>query len=485
MKRFLLFIICILITLLSLCQTGIVNKGAIIKLSNNTYVSVNGNNAGITNLNNGAATGKLYNRGMISVSGNWTNNGVFPLLSGTVVFTGGSSSLSGSSVSSFNIVYINKSSNNESVRLNTNITISKRIIMTSGDVFLNNQNINLGETGEIINETNSNKIYDDYATGTGTITASRTGLTPVSGENFGNIGVVITSGQYFGNTVITRGHKYQTSAETGGSSIGRYFDVSTESTGDLFASMRFSYLDDEVPSGMNEADFSLYKSVDNGLTWTNQSGTVILESNTIEQTDIKQFCRYTVSDKYVSPLPIDLIDFTATHKNSVVFLNWITRTEINNKGFDVERSTDLYLWEKIGFVEGSGNSNSIHNYSYNDLTDGISDDVQIIYYRLKQIDFDGKYKHTELKAVELENEISEITMSLYPNPATDVVNIVSNAPETEWLVQILNISGKLISSVVLTNSTEIELSDIPQGLYQIVISNEEKGVGYIKKLVVL
>ncbi|NWF51425.1 MAG: hypothetical protein HXY49_12890, partial [Ignavibacteriaceae bacterium] len=89
----------------------------------------------------------------------------------------------------------------------------------------------------------------------------------------------------------------------------------------------------------------------------------------------------------VSPLPVELSSFTAALNNNKVILNWQTETEVNNYGFEVQKSESKNQqteWQTIGFVEGYGNSNSPKSYSYTDnLT---QNSAQTLRYRLKQID---------------------------------------------------------------------------------------------------
>jgi hypothetical protein len=88
-------------------------------------------------------------------------------------------------------------------------------------------------------------------------------------------------------------------------------------------------------------------------------------------------------------LPIELLSFTPSIKPDRVELNWTTGSEINNDYFTLERSRDLYGWEVLGFVEGAGNSSVPLDYGFTDFRplDGLG------YYRLKQTDFDGKFKY--------------------------------------------------------------------------------------------
>jgi hypothetical protein len=115
-------------------------------------------------------------------------------------------------------------------------------------------------------------------------------------------------------------------------------------------------------------------------------------------------------------IPVELTSFTASFQNSLVHLNWSTATEINNKGFEIQRKvsssqSSVSIWEKIGFVEGNGTSTKMQTYSFidnNNIWGKIS-------YRLKQIDFDGTFRYSDI----IEIEFAPMKFSLeqnYPNP---------------------------------------------------------------------
>ncbi|TAE44537.1 MAG: BspA family leucine-rich repeat surface protein, partial [Cytophagales bacterium] len=119
---------------------------------------------------------------------------------------------------------------------------------------------------------------------------------------------------------------------------------------------------------------------------------------------------WTITDDVLScPLPITLLSFEGkrTNENNVL-LQWKTATELNNKGFEVQKSNNVIDFKKITFVDGAGNSSVIKNYSLNIQN---SDDM---YYRLKQIDFDGSFSYSNIIFVKgIENIVN-----VYPNPTT-------------------------------------------------------------------
>ena len=110
-------------------------------------------------------------------------------------------------------------------------------------------------------------------------------------------------------------------------------------------------------------------------------------------------------------LPIDLISFSAEKLSTMIVLNWTTASEKNNSHFELQKSTDNKNYVNIDIIEGAGNSNRIINYTYSDFNT-IS---KTVYYRLKQIDFDGKFEFSNPIAV---TSRASNNTSIYPNPAS-------------------------------------------------------------------
>ena len=147
----------------------------------------------------------------------------------------------------------------------------------------------------------------------------------------------------------------------------------------------------------------------------------------------------------VSAFPVELNSFTTKLVGNNVELTWRTETEINNYGFEIQRSTDKISWSRIGFVTGQGNCNSPHNYSFVDN----SIPVGTIYYRLKQEDIDGKFKYSDV--IELNNESSsEIELSQnFPNPFNPATTIKFQIPEkTRVTLKIIDALGREVKTLV-------------------------------------
>ena len=151
----------------------------------------------------------------------------------------------------------------------------------------------------------------------------------------------------------------------------------------------------------------------------------------------------------INPLPVELSSFTAIESKGQVTLKWITETEIDNYGFEVERAlsstTRLQGWEKIGFVQGSGNSNSPKEYSYIDkkLIGGSK-----FKYRLKQIDNTGQYEYSN----EVEVNLIPTEYALfqnYPNPFNPSTTIRYQLPkESKVAIKIYSILGSEVMELL-------------------------------------
>ena len=177
--------------------------------------------------------------------------------------------------------------------------------------------------------------------------------------------------------------------------------------------------------------------------------------------------------RFSSILPVELISFTADLLENQILLSWQTATEINNFGFEVERSIDSNDWIRIAFVEGYGNSNSIQNYSYLDknLIGGTN-----FKYRLKQFDTNGSYSFSEV----IEIGLVPGTFSLYqnyPNPFNPVTKIrYELASKSQVSIRLYDILG---SEVLLLLNEEKE-----PGIYELEFDANQLSSGtYIYQMI--
>jgi hypothetical protein len=158
-------------------------------------------------------------------------------------------------------------------------------------------------------------------------------------------------------------------------------------------------------------------------------------------------------------LPIDLLYFKASKSATSGVLTWATASENNNKYFELERANDKLLFSKIASFNGKGNFNDVTNYRYEDknLVAGT------YYYRLKQVDFDGKYTYSQIEAINFKLE-DEKRLVIFPNP---VGNYLKMSLEGDFSLSIYDMQGKQVLQKKLKNyqSEAIEVNQLKTGLY--------------------
>lgn len=170
-------------------------------------------------------------------------------------------------------------------------------------------------------------------------------------------------------------------------------------------------------------------------------------------------------------LPVQLISFEAKLENKNVLCTWSTASEINNNYFEVQRSIDGSHFTSIGKVKGNGNTNTVLSYQFTDALTSL-DKTNILYYRLRQVDFDGKNSLSEIKVVNINEANNSIT--IYPNPTNNVLNISFSPQSSPVTVQLCDITGRIIKTLSLqNNNNQIDISDLRNGIYFITMTGQD------------
>ncbi|WP_162182442.1 T9SS sorting signal type C domain-containing protein [Lacinutrix jangbogonensis] len=214
------------------------------------------------------------------------NNGTLTDANGTLQFKGNqataNTTVSGTGTNTLNNLTVNKSSN--ALQLDSNIAVSGTLNLQSGGVELNNSNVNLGTTGQLQNENETN-----YVSGaTGNIVATST-LNAPTNSNPGNLGASITSSSNLGITTITRAHNIETVQDQ---SIKRNYTITPTNNTGLNATLTFNYLETELNAN-TESGLFIWESTNGGTTWTQFTSTLDAANNTITLTGVNSFGKYT------------------------------------------------------------------------------------------------------------------------------------------------------------------------------------------------
>ncbi|CAM3713093.1 hypothetical protein POKO110462_16705 [Pontibacter korlensis] len=188
----------------------------------------------------------------------------------------------------------------------------------------------------------------------------------------------------------------------------------------------------------------------------------------------------------ITPLPVELASFDGKVTQSGIQLEWVTASEENNSKFEVEHSADGTTFEQIGKVDGHGNSSITIEYDYLDSypLPGLN------YYRLRQVDFDGRYEFSNVISVNAPERAQSLQVTLSPNPCRGddcQLSIASVAPWQQVRVQLQDLTGRVVFEQILKDSMEkLQLTQQQlQNLRGIFILSAEAGAEVVRQRVVL
>lgn len=214
----------------------------------------------------------------------------------------------------------------------------------------------------------------------------------------------------------------------------------------------------------------------NGSVWQNE-GKIATTGNTsagtITSNLVTWFSPFTISSVVPIVLPIELLSFTGKNNNSENNLFWQTATETNNDFFTLEHSLDGIHFSEIGIINGAGNSNSILNYSFIHKTPTIG----INYYRLKQTDFNGSFKYSNIISLEVKKHSFFQIVNAYHSAESDILEITFNCSGDCFIaVELYDALGKKITSENIHQEGEnirvrFSLNSLSKGVYFIKANN--------------
>lgn len=186
------------------------------------------------------------------------------------------------------------------------------------------------------------------------------------------------------------------------------------------------------------------------------------------------FKTFAYDQSVVSFLPVTLINWNAAYTNNNIALKWTTTTERNASHFIIERSFDGTEYSDIAMLFAVGNSDINNDYAYNDkVPEGNSG---IIYYRLKMVDMDGRYKTSDIRIVRIGKSAEGVKILAYPNPVVSDVRIT--IPQSwqgkQISYQLTNSNGQIIKSYTVQYASQTEviaMSQVPAGMYIMRVTN--------------
>jgi photosystem II stability/assembly factor-like uncharacterized protein len=230
----------------------------------------------------------------------------------------------------------------------------------------------------------------------------------------------------------------------------------------------------------------IYFTSDFGQNWEKLNDSVFAENSVNTITANKNYLFAAAQNggwrmQISGTIPVELSSFTAIAKANNVILNWLTATETNNLGFEVERKPDskslqeetFREWDKIGFVEGKGTVTEQQFYTFTD--EYLSGGKYL--YRLKQIDFDGSFEYSYIVKVEIGFPDNFSLSQNYPNPFNPTTNIGFRTANSGFVsLKVFDVLGREVATLVneekSTGEYEVEFdaSLLSNGFYFYVLN---------------
>lgn len=237
---------------------------------------------------------------------------------------------------------------------------------------------------------------------------------------------------------------------------------------------------------IGSGNFIVYNGTGSSVTITNLAQGTLYHYAVIEYNGWYTSTNYLTSSYLTSSsttLPVTWLSFDARLIDNKINLLWRTANELNNDLFEVERSENGIEFEKIGTVKGNGNTLSVSTYLF------VDDYLQqaekaILYYRIRQIDYDGTFSFSDIKTINLHSSTNLKSIKLSPNPVYDMTTLGGLAANDIYMVNIYTSDGILVlmQNNITASSANINCGHLQSGLYFIEICNLSTSDKIIKKL---
>lgn len=303
----------------------------------------------------------------------------------------------------------------------------------------------VGDGGKIFNSTDGGTNWNSQVSGTIQGLRSVYFLNPNLGFISGGMGTILRTTDGGTNWVNqTSGNTYQLSSiffvnSVSGWIVGEHGTILYTSDGGI------NWLQQSSPTGgwLHSVFFT-----DNNIGWiSGYDGAILSTLN--------------------GGVPVELIYFIANSSQTNINLQWQTATETNNKGFEVQRKKECNVFESIGFVEGKGTTTEQHSYTYSD--NNISSGKY--YYRLKQVDYDGSYKYSNIINISVSSSLFSLNQN-YPNPFNPSTKIKYSIPHYSFVqIKIFDILGNEIKTLIKGEKpagnyeADFNAIELPSGIY--------------------
>ncbi|MFY0673367.1 MAG: T9SS type A sorting domain-containing protein [Bacteroidia bacterium] len=359
-----------------------------------------------------------------------------------------------------------KIENNANVEIDADFELKGDLTLTDGFLILGNNDLTIGDSVDISGGSSSSYIR---VNGTGKVRA-KVGSDPVTlpigrnpylpiiiddgGDREYTVGISenvyanpVTQSTQQTTNVVGETWSIQSSGSQSNVSVTLQWNASEEETGFARGTAWLGYWENGVSSSWNNgSSMSASGSGPYSLTRTINFSTNLF---------------YFGVGSAGSALPVEFTYFDANwlSDGESAILEWQTSMEENNSHFEIERSFDGQAWEQVGTVQGQGNTFNITDYQFVDQLEAHNSKLATkLYYRLKQVDYNGDFDYSPIETLNFELETRN-TFKVWPNPTNgDVIftNIISD-------YEIYSLSGRLLKS--FENCSQLKINDLEKGTY--------------------
>jgi hypothetical protein len=221
-------------------------------------------------------------------------------------------------------------------------------------------------------------------------------------------------------------------------------------------------------------NYVVFNGTGNSATITNLEPQTVYHFAIFEYNDFGATKMYLTTNpartnSVTAVLPVVFINFGATLRANDIELEWATASEINADRYDIERSSDGTRFSVVGSVAAAGNSSTRNNYKYVDA----NNTTGTWFYRLRQVDQDGKSVYTRVVVV---NRTTTATIKILGNPVQNQLNLSISALQGKTIARIIEMSGRIMQERQLTSAgtTSIDVSKLSAGVYMLQLISEGK-----------
>jgi hypothetical protein len=282
-----------------------------------------------------------------------------------------------------------------------------------------------GATGTLSTSSTSSRVSSTAAVGVGTSSrrTAANGVVDFAGTqsllNFTNV-----TGSFELVATKLEGRPLGTAPSGVTRTYNRSYWIFDQYSGGSFGSAALTYsglAPGEISAGdaAAPANLKLLKrgsNSDGAWTITNSGTAANSTSGTVTFGGITSFSQTVIGTTGTSPLPVELVSFVAERQGADALLRWITASEKNNAHFEVQASTDGHTFQTLGKVTGQGTSSQRHEYTFTDARLSRYQ-ASVVYYRLRQVDFDGTANDSPVRAVQLDAApATAFAVQAWPSP---------------------------------------------------------------------